>query len=607
MNSSLEFNFEFQTLSSISYTFFLISNDSNKNKNANITHNYAPHHTTPYHINNPKQTKKELKFESHDATQLVTDYFTNNACKKKSITTTTTSTTTSATTTSTTSSNNTIGTSPPFYEGGGGGGSPPFWEGEGGIDDSNGQHLEIEFRNIQSSSHDCFTFYTNGHKAGKTVKGSNETIDDDGDGDDESSGDGGDSSDGEYDGGDSSDGEYEGGGSLDSEYEESGGASKKKKRRHHRQLYTTTYNNLISVDESGTIEGTLNPDNTVKKSCKKKGFNQPAYKNYHNTNTNLHDDNDNGGYGYNNKFLLPDKGIMMSTGNPKHLNGKQSSSLSTIYKKGGDDELNKCVKKLNPYASTYDACKIEFEFRCLPSGTTEGSDGITSTGSTNKKAQISFNYQFASEEYYEYVESSFNDAFAFFFNHENIALLPVDDTSNTTTSGDGSISDSSTANFVNIDTVNPNTHPDFFIGNDASDAETGVQFPQIEADGFTTILTATHETVVGEWNTLKMVIADVGDYMLDSWLLLEAGSFSCVEIPELIVDPFPPGEGEDPTDMPTDMPTEELVLNVGELTDMPTKMPTRDPTKNPTAKPTAKPTTKMPTKLPTTKPVRLSP
>ena len=81
--------------------------------------------------------------------------------------------------------------------------------------------------------------------------------------------------------------------------------------------------------------------------------------------------------------------------------------------------------------------------------------------------QVTFQYLFGPDEYYEYVDSAFNDAFAFFLNGENIALLP-----------DGTD--------VAINSVNPNKNSELYFENDVSEPS-GMQYIEIEADGFTKI------------------------------------------------------------------------------------------------------------------------
>ena len=61
---------------------------------------------------------------------------------------------------------------------------------------------------------------------------------------------------------------------------------------------------------------------------------------------------------------------------------------------------------------------------------------------------------------------------------------------------------------------------------DDINAKSGVQYHDIEADGFTVKL-STRARPIGGWNTIKLAIADVADRILDSWVLLSAGSLSC--------------------------------------------------------------------------------
>lgn len=57
---------------------------------------------------------------------------------------------------------------------------------------------------------------------------------------------------------------------------------------------------------------------------------------------------------------------------------------------------------------------------------------------------------------------------------------------------------------VGITTVNSNVNNEYFIRNDVSDP-LGVQYPQIEADGFTTQVTAEGNVNLNEWATMKIV------------------------------------------------------------------------------------------------------
>jgi gliding motility-associated-like protein len=121
-----------------------------------------------------------------------------------------------------------------------------------------------------------------------------------------------------------------------------------------------------------------------------------------------------------------------------------------------------------------------------------------------------FNYVFGSEEYPEWV-GSINDAFGFFLsgpgisgpytnNAASIALIPGSTTP------------------ITINNVNSTSNSDYFIDNDFGPLN-------VQADGFTTVLTAIAEVVCGETYHIKIAIGDATDALFDSWVFLEAGSF----------------------------------------------------------------------------------
>ncbi len=103
--------------------------------------------------------------------------------------------------------------------------------------------------------------------------------------------------------------------------------------------------------------------------------------------------------------------ICNSTGRPEDFCWNDSDENTLQWGTPGDADLEAIVEgTVGLSVPTYDACTIEFEFRCAE-------DMVSSP-------EVSFNYMFGSDEYYEYVDSAFNDAFAFFVNGQNIALLP---------------------------------------------------------------------------------------------------------------------------------------------------------------------------------------
>ncbi|GAX20877.1 hypothetical protein FisN_7Hh196 [Fistulifera solaris] len=184
-------------------------------------------------------------------------------------------------------------------------------------------------------------------------------------------------------------------------------------------------------------------------------------------------------------LTLPDSGVILSSGNVVDIAGPNNfGNTQTNFNRPGDSNLDSLI----PGFSTLDACVLQFDFQC--------GEGEVAT------FDLTFDYVFGSEEYLEFVGREFNDVFGFFLNGINIALLPDNVTP------------------VSINSVNQNTNSVYFNNN------SGGTF-NIEADGLTTKLTAQGIPTSGT-NTIKLAVADAGDRVLDSWVLIEGGSFSCV-------------------------------------------------------------------------------
>lgn len=195
-------------------------------------------------------------------------------------------------------------------------------------------------------------------------------------------------------------------------------------------------------------------------------------------------------------------GIVLSSGLITYIEGPNSSSGATGNNGfPGDYDLNTLI----PGYTTYDAAVLEFDFECT------------------SIQEISFEYVFTSEEYNEWVGSPFNDVFGFFVNGTNIALIP-----GTTTP-------------VAINNVNLNSYPSFYINNDYGNLH------DTEADGFTVVLTATTSVNPG-LNHIKLAIADAGDSVLDSNVLIRSNSFVCA--PPGIVADIDIKPGSDPNSVP---------------------------------------------------------
>jgi hypothetical protein len=222
-----------------------------------------------------------------------------------------------------------------------------------------------------------------------------------------------------------------------------------------------------------------------------------------------------------NQFLLPNKGIIMSTGKPEDFHINDSPETTTDFEVTiGDVHLEHNVK--HGTKVVLDPCFIQFEFSCP-----EATDIYT--------PQVSFDYVFGSEEYFhkkkkeeEVVDEealnrgAYPDVLGFFLNGQNIAFVPDEN---------GGVAP------VSIEDVNEKRNTQYFVNNKSKVNSTSL-YSTIEADGFTSKLTAQGAAKPG-WNVVKLAIGDVGDGNIDSWVLLEAGTFSCAlgEAPKYYVRP----------------------------------------------------------------------
>ena len=165
---------------------------------------------------------------------------------------------------------------------------------------------------------------------------------------------------------------------------------------------------------------------------------------------------------------------------------------------------------------------------CVAGPNDEG--GCTGSGnSTSLKfdfesttGQVFFKYVFASEEYTQFVNSSFNDTFELRLNGTNIALLPGN------------------AGLVQINNVNCTTNSSFYRNNVTGEANQPAscvnQNLDIQYDGLTTVLTASANLLAGV-NKFEFFITDVGDSNLDSGVFIQAGSFSSTDPGNKVPEP----------------------------------------------------------------------
>jgi hypothetical protein len=189
-----------------------------------------------------------------------------------------------------------------------------------------------------------------------------------------------------------------------------------------------------------------------------------------------------------------DAGVILTSGNAAAIVGNGNGNFSNSVNQPGDTDLNSLLPSGQ---QTFDACVLQFDF--IP-----------------VKDKLKFQYVFGSDEYPEFVGSSFNDVFGFFLNGQNIALLP----GTTTVVSINNVNDGNGPN-------NPPQNQQFFVNNYTNGGTKAVTI-----DGMTVVLTILADVNQGQTNTIKLAIADTSDRILDSAVFLKKGSFTSGE-PEI--------------------------------------------------------------------------
>lgn len=142
--------------------------------------------------------------------------------------------------------------------------------------------------------------------------------------------------------------------------------------------------------------------------------------------------------------------------------------------------------------------------------------------------QIAFSYVFASREYPDYVNSEFNDVFAFLVNGTNRALIPGSD------------------DFVSINNVNCGDENGDGPSNCSlfNDNRSGA-ISELDLGGFTDVFGFTAAVNAGVENSLVLSIADTSDEILDSIVFLAGGTLQVCGGPNQ-----PPCDGPPPPPPP---------------------------------------------------------
>jgi hypothetical protein len=194
-----------------------------------------------------------------------------------------------------------------------------------------------------------------------------------------------------------------------------------------------------------------------------------------------------------------DQGIILSSGDIGTLSGPNTGdATSTVTTGTGDPDLDSLI----PGYTSYDAAILEFDFTC------------------STAQDVVFQYVFGSEEYNEWVNTAFNDVFGFFLNGVNIALAPP-----------GCSNAGSPVSINNVNCGNPyvgaGPNCNCYRNNDLDDGGGSIN---TELDGLTQVFFATG-TILPGTNHIKIAIADAGDQVLDSDVMIRCQSFTCGAAP----------------------------------------------------------------------------
>ena len=194
------------------------------------------------------------------------------------------------------------------------------------------------------------------------------------------------------------------------------------------------------------------------------------------------------------------EGIVLTTGKassamgPNNTGSKSDQMVSTA----SDPDLASITGK-----TMYDAAVLEFDF--VPSGNT-----------------VEFTYVFSSEEYLEYCETQYNDAFGFFLSGPAISGSYTNNSVNLATIP-GNIP-------VSVNTIHPagtNINNAAFA---AENAQYYVDYPAntttMQYDGSTVVLTATYTVSPCSTYRIRMAVADASDQRWDAGVFLGARSFN---------------------------------------------------------------------------------
>ena len=205
-------------------------------------------------------------------------------------------------------------------------------------------------------------------------------------------------------------------------------------------------------------------------------------------------------------------GLILSTevaNNPANIDdGCIDDFIEDGLEVSGDADLLNIANSVPPLigqsfsvTSVNDVCAIEFDF--------------VATGDS-----IKFNYVFGSDEYLAWINSQYNDIFGFFLSGPGINGPYADNAINL-----AEVPDSDPQLAITISSVNNVTNSAYYIDNPANDV--------LCQNGYTVKLTAESLVECGETYHIRLAIADGSDTALESFVILESGSFESNSVVEV--------------------------------------------------------------------------
>jgi len=210
-------------------------------------------------------------------------------------------------------------------------------------------------------------------------------------------------------------------------------------------------------------------------------------------------------------FLGFDSGVIFSTGNADGIVGTaDSGSFGTNITDPGATDDDPDFNSLEDGISTFDASFLEAN--------------ITSTTGV-----LTLQFVFGSDEYNEYVYAGFNDSIGIWINGVNYAV-----TTDGQQVGIDTINSAGTINPTSgqsADSKDPNSTHDpadgIYESANQSLHVTRTTEPT-QMDGYTTTLSVNINLQIGVATDIKIGIADTGDAIYDSWLIVRENSFESV-------------------------------------------------------------------------------